>query len=155
MDMLVGLIIAHAARQGDLSSNITYLNAAATQTEKVFPLRRRVDEIYRTFIETIDNNMAFLKSLGGEQSDYVRNSLLHACADLNFKTAVILGVEAKKSYEEIRDKCLRVLPYPAHNGREEIIAGKRRRWLCLLVMINLMVNQNQNQKLKIQLKKLN
>ena len=60
--------------------------------------------------------MAFLKSLGGEQPDYVFNGLLRAGAEPDFKAAVILGVAANQSYEFIRDQLLEVLPNPAQNG---------------------------------------
>ena len=48
-------------------------NAAALQAAKVSALWRRTDETFRNFIRRIDTEMAFLKSLGGEQPDYVLN----------------------------------------------------------------------------------
>ena len=60
--------------------------------------------------------MDFLKSLGGEQPDYVLNGLLRAGADPDFKTAVILGMAANQSYEFIRDQMLKILPHPAQSS---------------------------------------
>jgi hypothetical protein len=91
-------------------------NATALQAAKVSALWRRTDETFRNFIRRIDTEMAFLKSLGGEQPDYVLNGLLRAGADPDFKTAVILGMAADQSYEFIRDQMLMILPHPAQGG---------------------------------------
>ena len=91
-------------------------NATAIQAGKVSALWRKTDETFRTFIRRIDTEMAFLKSLGGEQPDYVLNGLLRGGADPDYKTAVILGMAANQSYEFIRDQLLEILPHPAQNG---------------------------------------
>ena len=85
-------------------------NATALQAAKVSALWRRTDETFRNFIRRIDTEVAFRKSLGGEQPDYVSNDLLRGDADPDFKTAVILGVAANQSYEFIRDQLLMALP---------------------------------------------
>ena len=49
--------------------------------------------------------MAFLKSLGGEQPDYMLNGLLRVGADPDFKIVVILGVAANQSYLSNHSDC--------------------------------------------------
>jgi hypothetical protein len=93
-------------------------NATAIQAGKVSGLWRRNDETFRQFIRRIDTEMAFLKSLGGEQPDYVLNGLLSTGADPDMKTAVILGVASNQSYDTIRDQLLMVLPHPAQNNSD-------------------------------------
>ena len=89
-------------------------NATAIQAGKVCALKR-MNETFRSFIKRIDMEMAFLKSLDGDQPDYVLNGLLRANSDSDMKTTVILGVAAGQSYEFIRDQLLMVLPHPAQH----------------------------------------
>ena len=86
-------------------------NATALQASMVSSLWRSTDETFRNLIRRIDTEMTFLKSLGGEQPDYVLNSLLRSGADPNFNTAV--GMAASQSYKFIRDQLLMILPHPA------------------------------------------
>ena len=90
-------------------------NATAIQAGKVCALRRSNGETFRNFIKRVDLEMAFLKSLDGDQPDYVLNGILRAGADPDMRTTVILGVAANQTYEFIRDQLLMVLPHPAQH----------------------------------------